>query len=177
MKRWFLWSGIIIFFLIAGIMFFLYVLGVFDSFLGKKIGKCLILTENYCKQGKAYYTDDELTGIHYSLPKGTKVFSPVDGKFNFGVLKGVNNQNHEKAILTASDGDYWYELIFVDIKGDGSFGTKDIKKGDLIGNINSNTKEKNLLLVIKKIEKDNSGNINPVIDIDKMEEIVNLKSK
>lgn len=44
---------------------------------------CLVLDEEYCKQGKPLYSEEKkIVGLGFNLPEGTKIYAPFDGSID-----------------------------------------------------------------------------------------------
>ena len=74
--------------LISGIVVILVAIGIFillrkpavETPETPEFSSCVVLDEEHCKKGEALYNENnEFVGIGFSLPEGTKIYSPFDG--------------------------------------------------------------------------------------------------
>jgi len=65
---------------------------------------CLILDDEYCFQGELVYDGEQLVGLGFKLPEGSKIYSP---------FKGLYEGSEE--ILVEIDGKYYPTLSLMDI--------------------------------------------------------------
>lgn len=153
MKNWFLLVilGLLVLALISFLLFKEKITNNLVNLFKEKPGTCLILKEKYCKTGEAVYSDNkELLGVKYKIPNGAKIFSPIDGKYNRGVVEGKDGQKHEKGYLIFNSNDktnsiegkdkYWYEFMLKDIKSNKKVekGIFMVKKGNILGQMETN---------------------------------------
>jgi hypothetical protein len=119
---------------------------VFD-FLKPKPGDCLIVEQKYCQDVELISNPMSPDGVvaAFKLPKGTTLFSPVDGIYSeasFNLIKGEPDNSGTTypgaTILVSKDGNFLtaegiYSLIYF---GDKKKTDKpEIKKGEVLGTV------------------------------------------
>ena len=53
---------------------------------------CVILDEEYCPQGELVYDGEQLVGLGFKLPEGSKIYAPFKGELEVNVLHEINGQ-------------------------------------------------------------------------------------
>ena len=136
------------------------------KFFEPKPGSCLILTEKNCKKVKIIESNGGKIAVA-DLPKGSILFSPIDGRFNNNLEFSIKNDLKDFGLYLIDPSlginTEIYSFVFpkeinFEIKSDEE---NMIKKGVQVGKIFgiklNNFGDYNLVFYISKMKTDNSG--------------------
>jgi len=70
---------------------------------------CLILDDEYCPQGELVYDGDEIVGLGFKLPEGSKIYAPFKGLYEGAeeTLVEINNKHYLTFDLMDISKDDW----------------------------------------------------------------------